>query len=281
MKKLRVFLVLGLLIWGNQLMYAQSKPSIKEEVVLKESLWKGFTRYDFEVEEKEIRLIVPPTPLAGNPWVWRARFPDWHTTADSILVATGFHILFVNTDNQFGSPKAMETWDDTYQYITTKYGLHAKVVLEGVSRGGLFVYNWAKRNPEKIACIYAEAPVCDFKSWPAGFGKSKGADKSWGTLKQEYGFLSDIAARAYADNPIDNLTLLANAKIPILHMISLEDKIVPPEENTFVLLYKYLELGGIATVIPCTEGVQTLEGHHFPIETPQKVVDFIKYHTGY
>lgn len=57
-------------------MYAQPKPAIKEEVVLKESIWKGFIQYDFEAEEKDLRLIVPPTPLAGNSWVWQVRSPD-------------------------------------------------------------------------------------------------------------------------------------------------------------------------------------------------------------
>lgn len=45
-----------------------------------------------------------------------------------------------------------------------KAGFNKKVALEGMSRGGLIVYNWAAQNPEKVACIYADAPVMDFKS---------------------------------------------------------------------------------------------------------------------
>ena len=60
-------------------------------------------------------------------------------------------------------------------------------------------------------------------------------------------------------------------------MISLKDKIVPPEENTFPLINKYIRLGGTATVISCTKKKQELNGHHFPIETPRIVADFIKY----
>ena len=243
------------------------------------SFWKGFNRYDFKYKQRGARLIIPNNPLPGKPWVWRARFPDWHTEADSILVSEGFHLAYINTDNQFGSPNAIKVWDDFYAFLTTELKLQKKVSLMGVSRGGLFIYNWAKKNPEKIACIYAEAPVCDFKSWPAGFGASKGSPLDWKKLKEEYGFISEDEAKLYSNNPIDNLDTLAKAKVPILHMIGLKDQIVPPNENTMPLINKYISLGGNATVITCTKGIQKLEGHHFPIETPQTVADFIKYHT--
>lgn len=38
---------------------------------------------------------------------------------------------------------------------------------------------------------------------------------------------------------------------------------------------KYVRLGGIGTIIPMTKGEQNLEGHHFPIEQPEKIADFI------
>lgn len=244
------------------------------------SQWKGFTRHDLSFEERPLRIIVPDQALPGNPWLWRARFPDWHTEADSILVAAGFHLVYLNTDNLYGSPEAVANWNSLYQFVRTTYHLNAKVALAGVSRGGLFVYNWAKENPEKVACIYAEAPVCDFTSWPGGFGAGEGSPKDWEQLKTAYGFASDKEAKAYTNNPINQLKALAKAKVPILHMISLEDQIVPPAENTFVLLDAYLKLGGPATVVPCTRGEQKLKGHHFPIETPRKVADFITYYAA-
>lgn len=245
----------------------------------KKSEWKTFNKYTFEFNNTEAFVIEPKKALKGKPWVWRARFHWWHWEMDSILVSEGYHVAYINTDNKFGSPKAMKSWDRFYKYLTKVHDFSNKVALEGVSRGGLFVYNWAKKNPELVSCIYAEAPVCDFKSWPAGFGKSDGSLKSWKILKEEYGFNSDKEAKDYLNNPIDNLEALAKAKVPVMHMISLTDSIVPPKENTFPLINRYLELGGIATVITCTEGKQSAHGHHFPIETPRVGADFIKYHT--
>ncbi len=259
--------------------FSGSAKSLEEFFPGEKSEWKGFVRYRFEFEGRASHVTVPEESKHGNPWVWRARFPGWHTEMDSMLLAEGFHVAYVNTDNMYGSPAAMEVWDHFYNYLTTEWGLHAKVALEGVSRGGLFVYNWAKRNPEKVNCIYAEAPVCDFKSWPGGFGKGKGNEADWERLKVAYGFSSDHEAKEYADNPIDNLEELALAKVPILHMIGLNDQVVPPKENTYVLVDRYIKLGGPATVIPCTKGRQESFGHHFPIETPRLGADFITYHT--
>lgn len=245
----------------------------------KKSNWKGFNKYTFTFDGKTAFVVEPAKAAPGKPWVWRARFPGWHTEMDSILLSEGYHLAYLNTNNQFGSPKAVKSWDRFYKYLTKAHDFNGKVALEGVSRGGLFVYNWAKKYPERVSCIYAEAPVCDFTSWPGGFGTGIGSEKDWKTLKKEYGFASDAEARAYKNNPIDSLDQLAAAKVPVLHMISLTDSVVPPKENTLPLINKYIELGGIATVVTCTEGKQTLHGHHFPIETPRLGADFIKYHS--
>jgi sialidase-1 len=62
-------------------------------------------------------------------------------------------------------------------------------------------------------------------------------------------------------------------------MTGLGDEIIPADENTFILINRYLRLGGSATVVPCTMGKQSLQGHHYPIETPRLVADFITYHS--
>ncbi|WP_146035193.1 alpha/beta hydrolase [Formosa algae] len=239
------------------------------------STWNGFEKTQFKFENREAFITHPKQPLPGNPWLWRARFPDYHTEIDSMLLAKGFHIAYVNTDNQFGSPKAVAVWNRFYKHVLSTYQLHPKVALHGLSRGGLFIYNWAKSNPEKVACIYGDAVVSDFKSWPGGFGESEGSTKDWETLKLEYGFKSDAEAKAYTNNPIEQLDGLVQAGVPIFHTISLSDQVVPPEENTLLLVNRYIGLGGTATVSPCNSGVQKSKGHHYQIDDPEVVVDFI------
>ncbi|TXG38420.1 alpha/beta hydrolase family protein [Seonamhaeicola maritimus] len=241
--------------------------------------WKSFERHNLKFENREARVIVPNKALEGNPWIWKARFPKYHAGIDSTLVAKGFHLAYINTDNMFGCPEAVKIRNRFYDFIVSKYKLQKKVALHGHSRGGLFTYNWAKKNPEKVACIYVDAPVCDIKSWPAGFGTSKGSRKEWEILKKEYGFKSDEEAKDYKDNPLDNLEQLANAKVSILHTISLKDEVVPPEENSIKLVNNYIRLGGKATIYPCVEGIQKSNGHHYDIDNPKIVIDFIKRNT--
>ena len=242
----------------------------------KKSEWHGFTRYDFQLDRRDCRMIVPDKAAPGKPWIWRARFPDWHYEMDSILVRKGFHVVYINTDYLFGSPKCVEVWNSFYNYLTTQYGLNKKAALEGVSRGGLYVYNYAKKYPEHVSCLYAEAPVCDFKSWPGGKLRSKGDAESWKQLLVAYNFKNENEALAYSNNPIDNLEKLAAAKVPVFHSIGLNDSIVPSEENSYVLVNRYIRLGGPATVYVNTLGKQSLQGHHFPIDNLQAGVNFIQ-----
>lgn len=272
-----IFTLLFTLFFTSSL-HAQNGKKTNNLTSAKESSWKGFKQINITIEGKEAHVVFPVKALAGNPWLWRARFPNYHANIDSALLAKGFHVAYVNTDNQFGSPKAMKIWDEFYAYLIKNYQLEKKVALHAHSRGGLFVYNWAKQNPEKIACIYADAVVCDFKSWPAGFGASEGSNSAWETLKTEYGFSSDEEAKAYFDNPIDNLENLAKQGVPILHTVNLKDQVVPPEENSLLLVDKYIRLGGTATVSPCSSGIQKSKGHHYQLDDPKMIVDFISYY---
>jgi len=263
-----------LLLYNATLSFAQS-----EQVLINNTdTWHGFSRENFTFNNRNAWIVKPNHPLEGNPWVWRAHFPDWHTAMDSILLEKGFHIAYINTNDMFGSPSAMQIWDRFYEYLIKRKGFDPQVALEGVSRGGLYIYGWAKRNPHKVACIYAEAPVCDFKSWPGGKKSSPGSEDDWKLLMKCYG-LTEEQALFYGDNPIDNLKGLAACRVPILHSIGLNDKVVPPEENSYILFNNYIRLGGIATMFPMIRGKQELEGHHFPIESVEKIAGFIMSHS--
>jgi pimeloyl-ACP methyl ester carboxylesterase/lysophospholipase L1-like esterase len=272
----RAILLLLCFLTGSLFSFSQSGHGFQGT----KTTWKGFTRYDFEFEGRKCRVVCPDKPAEGNPWIWNARFPDWHTDIDSILLTEGFFVTYINTDELIGSPKAVEVWNRYYNYLVSTHKLSTRVALEGISRGGLYVYNFAKKYPWRISCIYAEAPVCDFKTWPGGFTGGQRSDEDWKLILEMYGFKDDAEALAYRDNPIDNLDALAKARVPVLHMIGLNDRIVPPELNTIELVTRYIKLGGIATVVPCTRHPHKLEGHHFPIETPRQVADFVMYNTA-
>jgi pimeloyl-ACP methyl ester carboxylesterase len=158
-----------------------------------------------------------------------------------------------------------------YNHLTQTWKLFPKPVLFGFGRGGLYALNWAARHPENVCAIYLDAPVCDFKSWPAGMGRSERAKQEWAQLLRAYGFDSEKAALDYKKNPIDNLAPLAAARVPILSVVGTADVDAPMEENTVVLATRYRALGGQITVI------QKEGAGHCPhgLEDPMPIVDFV------
>lgn len=216
----------------------------------KRSLYHGYTRYDFALADGTPAIVVvPKETMAGRPWVWRAEFFDHRPEVDLALVAKGFHLVHLKVGNTFGCPSAMDKFDAFYALLTTKHGLSPRPVLEGLSRGGLYVYNWAARDPKRVGAILGDNPVCDFKSWPGGKGKGPGSKNDWAKLQQDYGFQSEAEAVAYDKNPVDNLKGLAAAKIPILHLADDADEVVPYAENTLLLKQRYEALDGPIHVI--------------------------------
>ncbi len=238
------------------------------------SEWNGFAKYDFVVDGQACCVVVPAAAAPRKPWIWRARFFGHEPQTDLALLSKGFHVAYMDVANLFGNPAAVAHWNAFYAYLTETHGFARRVALEGMSRGGLIVYNWAAANPEKVACIYADAPVCDIRSWPGGKGKGTGNPASWGPCLKAYG-ITEAQAMEFRENPIDHLAPLAKASIPLLHVCGDADVGVPIDENTRVLENRYRELGGQISVI-AKEGV----GHHpHSLKDPGLIVDFILRHT--
>ncbi len=244
--------------------------AVSAESVIAADEWPGeqssfhsFDQFDFEVEDLSCRVVVPDETADGNPWIWRARFFGHEPQLDIAFLKMGYHIAYVDVADLFGSKEAVARWNSFYEYLTASRGFAKKMILEGFSRGGLIIYNWASKNPEKVSCLYGDAPVCDFNSWP-------GVERLMRTLG-----LTQKEANAYTENPIDNLAPLAAVGVPIIHVVGDADKVVPVSENTAIIEKRYKALGGQIHVIH-KKGI----GHHpHSLEEPQPIVDFILKHS--
>lgn len=239
--------------------------------------WEGYEKREFEVQGRNAFLIVPKEAAQGQPWIWRTEFFGHEPQADLSLLKHGFHVAYVDVQNMYGAPAAMAYMDALYHHVRAEFGLSPKTVLEGFSRGGLFSLNWAARNPDKVACIYNDAPVCDFKSWPGGKGKGPGSAGDWERLKSVYQFADDKSAMAYELNPIDNLKPLAAARIPLLHVCGETDDVVPIDENSMLLAERYQALGGPITLIAKPH----CNHHPHSLKDPTRIVNFVLSHTGF
>ena len=234
--------------------------------------WQGYQRHHFTIDGCKAWVAVPTKPLPGNQWAWSMEFPEYFIkeTAGPQLLEQGFYYVHIQVGNTFGSPDALKHLDAFHTFFTHN-GLAKKGTLIGLSRGGMYAYNWGHRNTDKVVCIYGDAPVCDFKSWPAGKGKGKGSKSDWALLQKCYGFKDEAEALAWTHNPVDCLEPLAKAGIPLIHVVGDADAVVPPTENTAIIEARYKKLGGEMTVFH-KPGV----GHHpHGLEDITPVVDLI------
>jgi pimeloyl-ACP methyl ester carboxylesterase len=235
--------------------------------------WRGFRRLRFNVAGCQAWVVEPTKPAPGKPWTWCMEFPDAFTERTGVtnLLAQGFHHLHLAVGNTFGCPAALDQFDQFYRAVTNS-GLARRGALIGVSRGGLYAYNWAARHPDRVSAIYGDAPVCDFKSWPGGRGTGRGSMPDWQKLIRDYGFKDEAEALGFRGNPIDQLDPLAKAGIPLIHVVGDTDDVVPVSENTSIVEQRYKAAGGTIRVIH-KPGI----GHHpHGLEDPTPVVDFIR-----
>jgi pimeloyl-ACP methyl ester carboxylesterase len=209
-----------------------------------QSEYLGHTRYDFKIGDNECVIVKPNSPLPGQRWVWKAMFFEAFPIFNQVMLDRGWWVAFMNVGNTFGCPSAMARFDVFHQQMTGEYGFHSKPILEGMSRGGLYVYNWAVKNLDKVGMVYADNPVCDFKSWPGGKGTGPGSATDWQLLFECYGFKSEQEAMDWPNNPVDSLAPIVKAGIPLVHSYGDADEVVPWKENTGVVAERVKALGG-------------------------------------
>jgi pimeloyl-ACP methyl ester carboxylesterase len=240
----------------------------------RQSQWRGFARFDMQVGGRECIVCTPRRAARGRPWVWRALFFDAWPAVDVALLERGFHVVHMDVSEMYGNEVAMRHWEAFYAWLTAEHGLAAKAVVEGFSRAGLYVYHWTALHPERVSCIYGDAPVCDIRSWPGGKGVGRGNPECWQRCLRALG-LGEDEAMAYRGNPIDRLAPIAAAGIPVIHVVGEADIDVPSCENTDVLEARYLALGGPMTVIRKPDCAH----HPHSLQEPAPVVEFILRHT--
>ena len=223
----------------------------------RQSTWHGYERFDFPLPGDGARCIVvaPKTPSRNKPWIWRARFWGHQPALELQLLEQGFHLAYCEVGGLFGAPSAVERWNK-FHALAVREGLSPRPILEGMSRGGLIIINWASANPDKVAAIYGDNPVCNFNSWPGG-KNGKFSKKDWQRCLRAYGLAA--AAAPHHPQPLTPATLkpLAEKRVPIALVLGLADKVVPVEENGEILARNYESLGG-----PLKVWRKPGKGHH-------------------
>lgn len=212
-----------------------------------------FDELDFKLPDdgSDCKVVSPKKAAAGKPWVWRARFWDHEPAFDIAMLEHGYHLVYCDVVELWGGPKAVARWDKFYA-LSQKIGLGPRPVLEGMSRGGTYIFNWAKANPTKVTAIYADNPFLDIRAFPNTAevqAMRKECLAAYGITEEE---LPD-----FKGSPIDGLDALAAEKVPVFFVLGAKDEIVPIAKHADVLEARYKALNG-----PVTRWVKADAGHH-------------------
>ncbi|MBT3295108.1 MAG: hypothetical protein HN919_12215 [Verrucomicrobia bacterium] len=241
-----------------------------------ESDWHGYTKQAFKLDEHPCFVVAPTIAAPGKPWVWRTSFPEFHSEIDRELLRLGWHVGFIGVVDMLGCDAALDLMDRFYDVLLSEWGLAHRPALEAVSRGGLHAYRYAARRPGRVACIYADTPVMDLKSWPV---KCHDGEAQVEDAIKHYGFEDHAALTAYRENPMDLLAVIAEAGIPLRHLVSLNDEVVPPQENTLEAQRRLQAMGHDMEVVTVATGTPESKGHHFPLAYVFESARFIARHS--
>ncbi|NIG54829.1 G-D-S-L family lipolytic protein [Chitinophaga sp. Cy-1792] len=230
----------------------------------------GYKMATFTFNNRECKVVQPHRVMPGQPWIWRARFWGHEPQTDIALLERGYHVVYCDASELFGNKEAISLWNKYYDLLH-KNGLAKKAAMEGMSRGGIYVYNWAAANPDKVSSVYVDNPVLDLLSWPGGTGTHKRAPAEWAQFKADYGFTTDEAALQFKGSPLYNIPAIVKGGYPMLHVVGDADDLVPVAENTAPFEKAVKAAGGDITVIH-KPGM----GHHpHSLPNPKPIVDFI------
>jgi len=241
-----------------------------------EENYKGFSCKRLQFEGRDAIIVYPEEGTANGYLAVKTCY--WEAFQEAIefpLLRKGFHLCYINNDNRFGMNADLDRKARFIRYVQAECGLKSKCVPIGMSCGGLIAIKLAARYPELISCLYLDAPVVNYMSWPCGFGAGgiKKGDKFAEILKALE--LKDISQLlAYREMPLDVLPKLIENKIPIIMSSGDSDQHVPYCENGIFVEQAYKD-AGVEIEVYIKPG-----GDHHPhgLSDPKVLVDFVMKH---
>ena len=233
--------------------------------------WNGFRAEQFMFEEHLATVVFPEEGTKCGGLALKTEYQHHFPEAAEIpLLQLGYHVCFIENDNRFGREPDLDRKARFVRYLQEKYGLRKKCVPVGFSCGGMIGLYFAERYPELVSCLYIDAPVVNFMSWPCHFGRENlkpGLDEILPAL----GLKNLAELMAYRKMPLDKIPSLIEKKIPLVMVSGDSDTTVPYDENGLFVERAYKEAG-----LPIEVYIKPGGNHHphgFP--DPKPVIDFI------
>ena len=236
-----------------------------------QSIWNGFERIDFLFEGRAAILVFPKDENKCNKWMLKTEYFDAFPQFEIDMVSRGWHLAFIANKTRWCLDEDLDLKARFADFLKEEFGLYEKCVPVGMSCGGLIGTKFAAKYPQKVSCLYIDAPVLNLLSCPADFGIGKGG------LFEEFANATGITKSqliCYREHPIDKMHILLENKLPIILVAGDSDSIVPYCENGAILEKFYKENGGEIQVY-IKPGC---EHHPHGLEDTTPIINFVMKH---
>ena len=235
------------------------------------SIWNGFERIDFLFEGRPAILVFPKDENKCNKWMLKTEYFDAFPQFEIDMVSRGWHLAFIANKTRWCLDEDLDLKARFADFLKEEFGLYEKCVPVGMSCGGLIGTKFAAKYPQKVSCLYIDAPVLNLLSCPADFGIGKGG------LFEEFTQATGITKSqliCYREHPIDKMHILFENGLPIILVAGDSDSIVPYCENGAILERFYKENGGEIEVY-IKPGC---EHHPHGLEDTTPIINFVMKH---
>ncbi|MDB5110321.1 MAG: hypothetical protein JWR67_1435 [Mucilaginibacter sp.] len=265
--------IMAKLIYENIVREKDTKFDVFSHIDLpqKTSSFYGYPCADFTLDGRKCKVVKPKWSAKGHPWIWRTRFWGHEPQTDIALLQRGFHLVYYDAAELLGNNENIKDWNDFYNLLH-KAGLGKKSVMEGMSRGGVYVFNWAAVNANKVACVYVDNPLLNIPSWASGPMKTPEVKNDmFEAFKKDYNLTTDEQVRQFKGSPVDKVSAIVKGRYPILILCADADEEVSPADNTLLFEQKVKALNGDITVMH----KPGFKHHPHSLPNPTPIVDFI------
>lgn len=239
-------------------------------------LWHGFKMESFEFEGKDAIVVFPDKAEAEKNWTLKTEYWDAFPDIEIKLLEKGFHVAYLKNTDRMATKADCDLKAKFVDFLSEKYGLRNKCVPVGMSLGGAHAVNFAGFYPKKIACMYIDAPVLSFVSFPGKIGNDF-CERVWeNEFKIAYPGITRDKLYNFDMHPMNRIDTLIENKIPIIMVYGTEDMTVVYSENGKIFELAYENHPELLKVIPVGA-----RGHHphGKIGDNSEIVDYIIEHT--
>ena len=240
-----------------------------------ENTWMGYYCENLKFENHDAIIVYPKERSANSYLAIKTEY--WEAFPKAIelpLLEKGFHLCYIKNDNRFGGNEDLDRKARFIRYVQEKCGMASQCIPIGMSCGGMIAIKLAARYPELVKCMYLDAPVVNYMSWPCGFGIGLRHPADHTEILNALGLKDISQLLACRDMPLDRLPVLVANKIPVIMVSGDADQEVPYCENGVFLEKAYKDAGVEVEVYIKPNG----DHHPHGLAEPGVILDFILRH---